>query len=99
MTDHVNPTDEIKRVIVAIADMQYRIDRGERVELAVLVRKIENVCDRLATLPADQARPHGQSLALILGSLDGLESSLKTTLDDLNKRLTILSENDEITEA
>ena len=99
MTDHLTPTDDIKRVIIAIADAQNRIDQGEKVDLGDLVQRIETVCERLAAMPGEQSRPHAQSLALILRNLDGLEKGLKVTLVDLNQRLTILSQNEESTKS
>lgn len=99
MTEPVNPSEDIKHVIAAISDVQKRIDQGERIDLSGLVQKIENVCERLAAMPDGQGRGHAKSLTQILKSLDGLENSLKSTLEELNKRLTILAENDENTKA
>ena len=99
MTEPVNPSEDIKHVIAAISDVQKRIDQGERIDLSNLVQKIENVCERLAAMPGGQARGQAKSLTLILKSLDGLENSLKSTLEELNKRLTIISENDKNTTA
>lgn len=99
MTEPVNPSEDIKHVIAAISDVQKRIDQGERVDLSNLVQNIEHVCERLAAEPDGQSRAHAKSLTLILNSLDGLENSLKATLEDLNRRLKILAENDDNTKA
>lgn len=93
MTEPGNPTEDIKHVIAAIADVQKRIEQGERIDLSNLVQNIENICERLAASPGNQSRLHGKSLTQILKSLDGLESSLKSTLEDLSKRLSLLSED------
>jgi hypothetical protein len=94
MATSPSPDQEIARIRHTIARLQQRVEQGERVDLAGLTRDVGGLCEQLAAMPEETARPHAPALEQVMGDLNGLEGLLRNQQADLDKRLSVLSDQD-----
>jgi|GEM_PF-3445465 len=91
MQQQPNPDSLIRLIRASMDDLRHRAERGERVDMTALSRDIGALCEQLAVLPANDARPYADELEDLVVDLNGLEARLKETHRELTHRLEALS--------
>lgn len=88
-----DPGRDIARIRATITSLRGRIEGGERVDLAGLTRDVGALCEQLAAMPGEAARPHGPALTDVMNDLNDLEGLLRHLHDDLDQRVAALSDS------
>lgn len=95
MENRPHPDRHLARIRVTVADIRRRTQAGERVDVTGLGRDINMLCEQLAAMPQDEARPYGGALETLVGDLEGIEASLRETWGSLTDRLDALSDGND----
>jgi hypothetical protein len=91
MDKQPNPERHIARIRVTLDDLKVRAARGDRVDTTGLGRDVNMLCEQLAAMPADRARPYSDALSDIVADLDDIEGQLKDSYAELTARLDALA--------
>lgn len=83
---------ELGAIEAELRRLRARVDAGETVEVSALDQRIEAVCDRIATVPADQAPPVKAALVSLMADLGDLAQAIDARLIELKQTLDGTSE-------
>jgi hypothetical protein len=84
LPDHEDLTSAVAELAAMINEAKVMAEAGQLVELDLLAMRIAVLCDAIASLPVEKARPLRPALETVMGELDRLDFVLRRRNVDLS---------------
>ncbi len=84
LPEHEDLATAIAELAVMINETKVMSNTGQLIELDLLAMRIAVLCDAIASLPAERARPLRPALETLMSELDGLDYTLRRRNVDIS---------------